>query len=77
MAKFVESFGNPDGQLDLSALFCPNPRCGSPSVKILRYPRSGTWMHAIGSALCLDCGAKFGVREVAPPEPAPRKEADW
>lgn len=61
MAKFVESFGN-DDRLDLSGLLCP--RCGSSSVKVLRYPRAGTWMHAIGAALCCDCNVRFPIREI-------------
>ena len=76
MARYVDSFSNDDG-LDLSALHCPMKRCGSSNVKVLRYPRAGTWMRAIGSARCEDCGAQFGIREIAAPEPAPRKEADW
>ena len=74
MAKFVDSF-NSDDQLDLSGLHCS--RCGSSNVKVLRYPRAGTWMRAIGSARCEDCNVQFGIREIAAPEPAPRKEADW
>lgn len=74
MAKFVGSF-NSDDQLDLTDLYCP--RCGSSNVKVLRYPRAGSWMRAIGSARCEDCNVQFGIREIAAPEPAPRKEADW
>ena len=76
MAKYVDSFSN-DDRLDLSGLHCPMKRCGSSNVKVLRYPRAGSWMKAIGLARCLGCGAQFSIREVAPPEPSPRKEAVW
>ena len=77
MAKFVESFGN-DDRLDLSGLHCPMKRCGSPSVRIIKLPDAKKWMGRIGSAVCLDCGARFPIREVPPPEPAPREETfDW
>ena len=74
MARYVDSFSNDDG-LDLTDLYCP--RCGSSNVKVLRYPRAGSWMKAIGSARCEGCGVQFSIREVPPPEPTPRKEADW
>jgi hypothetical protein len=77
MAKYVDSFSN-DDRLDLSGLHCPMKRCGSSNVKVLRYPRAGSWMKAIGSARCEDCGAQFPLREVPPPEPAPPEETfDW
>ena len=64
MARYVDSFSNDDGQLDLSDLHCPNPRCGSPSVRIIKLPDAAKWMGRIGSAVCLDCGARFPIREL-------------
>jgi|LSQX01.2.fsa_nt_gb transposase-like protein len=74
MARYVDRF-NEDSELDLTDLYCP--RCGSSSVRILRYPRAGSWMKAIGSARCEGCNVRFSIREVPPPEPAPPEEADW
>jgi len=73
MARYVDSF-NSDDRLDLSGLHCPMKRCGSPSVRILKLPDAKKWMGRIGRGQCLDCGATFPLREVPPPEPAPREE---
>ncbi len=63
MARYVDRF-NEDSELDLSGLHCPNPRCGSPSVRIIKLPNAAKWMGRIGSALCEDCGTQFSIREI-------------
>lgn len=76
MARFVDSFGD-DDQADLSGLFCPNRRCGSSNIRILHWPRAGSWMHAVGRAECLDCRARFPIRELPAAQPTPPEEIDW
>lgn len=61
MARIIDPDDPPDDEsFDLSELFCPNPRCGANDVRIITYPRPGSWW-GIGKAHCNVCGRTFTI----------------
>lgn len=63
MAKILDPDDYDADKIDIdNQVFCANPRCGSPNVKILSYPVPGSWFGTFGRAQCGDCGAVFSIQ---------------
>lgn len=49
-----------ENALDLSELCCP--KCGCNAVKVIKWPRPGSWFGMNGKAACEFCKIHFAVR---------------
>lgn len=61
MARVFDA-DEPDDSLDLSdEIYCP--KCGAQHwVRVLKFPRPGTWMSSVGKAQCMECRITFQIR---------------